>query len=404
MATRAAKVPPEEEILPATIPGTGGYIEEEEEQTPEDRVAEMLRGIGDDVRAKIIVFRKGKTSQEYVAEFAAGEFEEGGLELLRAYGPGQYTIHVRGVLPSGKIGLRARQVITIAEARAANPLAVMPGRAPSELASAFDAIAAGQRQMQETLVRIIDKPQADPNAAMMQAFTMMKLMREAMGIEAGPRTVEKSSLAETLENLTALRSMAKDIVGDGAGASSDDPMVKLIEVAGPLIGTISDAIKAKQNAAQPQAALPAVSMPAVFQAVPNAAPPNLETPAPPALNQKDGPDMNMQELAQAMLLKALLTRLLQFKANNAPMADAVDFVAEKLPDELLDILDLDGDVWWTMLCSAAPELVLPHKEWLYAVREGYLQLPADDEIGAENGGEKTAPQNGPGTSGAQSPG
>jgi hypothetical protein len=66
-------------------------------------------------------------------------------------------------------------------------------------------------------------------------------------------------------------------------------------------------------------------------------------------------------------LKSLITIATQ---GNAPQVGA-QFVYDKLPDELVELLFLDN--WFELLSAVAPEVV-PHQAWLTGARDGAMAL------------------------------
>jgi hypothetical protein len=77
-------------------------------------------------------------------------------------------------------------------------------------------------------------------------------------------------------------------------------------------------------------------------------------------------------------LKAYLKTLIGYALKDAPKEKAAQFVYDKLPDEIVELLGLDN--WFELLIEVAPE-AKPHEAYLTEVREKALAMfdDADDE-------------------------
>ena len=70
-------------------------------------------------------------------------------------------------------------------------------------------------------------------------------------------------------------------------------------------------------------------------------------------------------------LKAYLKTLTDMAVALTPVDKAADFVYDKLPDDLVEIMLLDN--WFDLLSGFAPG-VKPHEEWLRQVRDKAIAM------------------------------
>lgn len=70
-------------------------------------------------------------------------------------------------------------------------------------------------------------------------------------------------------------------------------------------------------------------------------------------------------------LKAYLKTLTDMAVALTPVDKAADFVYDKLPDDLVEIMLLDN--WFDLLAGFAPG-VKPHEEWLRQVRDKAIAM------------------------------
>jgi hypothetical protein len=79
-----------------------------------------------------------------------------------------------------------------------------------------------------------------------------------------------------------------------------------------------------------------------------------------------------------------MMKLLQMAKDKKSTDDGAEFIADKLPDEILPYLELPN--WFDILCSFAPDCA-NHREWLTESKEKADVLLAED-------GEPEPPQAG----------
>jgi hypothetical protein len=315
------------------------YDELDNEETPLDRLSVMLSDIAGDDRAELKVYKSINGALAYCKSYTPAEFENGSFELLRREcGPGKYELRLYGIGESGRFVVRARQPITIAE---------LPGiqsqepQQNNQLAIVLESMAKNQADMMRLLT---ERKDVDPMANMTSMLSMMGLMREAMGLNNQPQN-QKSSIGEIVDAIKELKS-ASEIV-NSEKSDNDSPMA--------MLGQITDLVKAgvlsQANKPQPQQVEFVQKNP--IQSQPQ---------------QND--DMNPVAL---MVAKSYIKQLIIFAEKKEPAQKGCDFIYDKLPDEMVDILALDN--WFDMLSELMPESV-PHKEWLTEARN--LALTAFD--------------------------
>ena len=79
----------------------------------------------------------------------------------------------------------------------------------------------------------------------------------------------------------------------------------------------------------------------------------------------------MNHMKYIFKLRAYLSALVDFAVKLAPPEKAAEFVVDKLPDEMLEIMELPN--WFEQLAAVAPE-VQKHEEYLRKVRDLALSM------------------------------
>lgn len=334
--------------------------EEPIEETPTDRVATLLSLASGDDRAYIACYRLSKGKMEWCKRYRPDEFEDGSFDLIRDdFGPGEYELRLYGTDPrSGKWAVRKRTRIEMADIPKRPDQAVLP----NGLSQVLTTIAQGQQQMLDALVQMKQAPQKDPMEEMTRMLSMMTAMREAMGLnQAQPAANSRSSIGEIVDAIKELRGAAAEVMPEKEEPGLMGMLPKVIEL-----------VAAGQQAQQGQPMVPMeptyqadlngvlspVTMPAAFQT----AQANPEQP-----NQDDD-DMNPMT---AFKLRGYLKTLVGYAQRNAPIEEAAQYVYEKIPDELIDIMELPS--WFSVLSAVASE-VRPHQDYLTQVRDAAIAL------------------------------
>ena len=332
-------------------------VEEDEpiEETATDRIAAMMSSANGDDRAEVKVYRINSGQLEYCRGYKPEEFESGNFDMIRErFGAGTYELRLYATDPnSKKFAVRRKHRITIVE----DKIESSGGGLGSGMAQVLQTIAQGQQQMLEALVSIKSAPAKDPMEEMTKMMGMMSMMREAMGLNQ-PQGREKSSIGEIVSAIRELRGAADEI------APQDKEPDGLMSVLPKMLELVSKGQQSQQEAQQ------AVHFPPVQL------PPSFQAPAPPEPQEQPQAQPQTQEesdmkMFTAIKLKSYLKTLIDLAVKKTPVTTAAEFVYEKIPDELIEIMALEN--WFDLLSFVAPD-VKDHKEWLQQVRDKALAM------------------------------
>lgn len=325
--------------------------DEPDDETSTDRISILLQAAQTDARSEVKVYRMAQGKFQYCRGFTPDEFEDGNLDMIRdRYGPGEYEIRLYATDPeTKKFCIRNKARVEIA-AEMLRPGAVEPATGFGQV---LQTIAQGQQQMLEALTR--QAPPKDPAEEMTKMLGMMKLMREAMGIDSAP--AQKSTIGEIVTAIKELKGAAREIIPNEKDDESD-PLA--------MAGKIISMVQATQAQPQPQP-MPMIALPPSLEPAPEPQPqPNPVDAIPSFENPED--ELNFLSM---LTLKAHLKSLIGFAVKNAPIEKAAQYVFERLPDDLLEIME--SDEWFTLLGQVAPE-TKDHKDYLEKVRAAALKL------------------------------
>jgi hypothetical protein len=331
----------------------------QEEETATDRVAALLQVAGGADRAEIKVYRMNSGQMEYCQGFKPSEFEEGNFDMLRdRFGAGEYQIRLYAEHPvHKKMCVRNSVKIKIAENRMDS---ASPGNLGNGMSQVLQTIAQGQQQMLEALVSIKSAPPKDSMEEMTKMLSMMTMMREAMGLNQ-PQGREKSSIGEIVSAIRELRGAADEIA-----PPQDKEPDGLMAVLPKMLELVSKGQQSQQEAAQ-AVHFPPVQLPASFQAPQQPEPQQAPQPQEQPATQEES-DMKMFTMIK---LKSYLKTLIDLAVKKTTVEQGAEFVYEKIPDDLIEIMALDN--WFDLLTFVAPD-VKEHKEWLQQVRDKALAM------------------------------
>jgi hypothetical protein len=375
MATRLQKIQQFEDeeaaqqYLPAEIP-------EDFEETATDRVASMLASINGMERSELKVYKIKDGALEYCQGFKPEQFEEGNFDLLRdRFGPGEFELRLYATHPqTRKFGIRSKLRVKMSEINRA----AVDHSLPSGLAQVLGTIASGQERMLDALVQMKQQPQKDPMEEMTKMLSMMTMMRQAMGMDNQPRA--GSSIGEIVDAIRELRSAADEV------APQRDEPESMMAMLPKVLDIVSAGMGKGQAQAQPEPEeIQPVQLPPTFYQQRQPQQSNEQGPAPPAApapqpviqDQQPQTEDEVNHLKYIFKLRAYLSALVDFAVKLAPAETAAQFVVEKLPDELIEIMELPN--WFEQLAHVAPE-VKKHEEYLRKVRDLALSMiDYDDE-------------------------
>jgi hypothetical protein len=199
---------------------------------------------------------------------------------------------------------------------------------------------------------------------MTRMLTMMTHMREAMGLNQQPQGREKSSIGEIVAAIRELRGAAEELTPQ----TEKEP--------DSLIGMLPKVLELVKTGQQAQQGMD----PGLGGMIPQGDPGAVLSPVtiPASMAQTPTEDEPVK-ITTAFKLRAYLKALIDMAKAKDPVSKAAQFVYEKLPDDLLDMMELPA--WFDMLASVAPE-VRDHREYITEVRNAALALlnqPEDDE-------------------------
>lgn len=378
MATRLQKIQQFEDeeavqqYLPAEIP-------EEIEETATDRVASMLAGINGLDRAELKVYKINQGSLEYCQGFKPEQFEEGNFDLLRdRFGHGEFELRLYATHPqTRKFGIRSKLRVKMSEVNKA----AMTDSLPSGLTQVLGTIANGQAQMLDALVQMKQQPQKDPMEEMTKMLSMMTMMRQAMGMDGQQRS--GSSIGEIVEAIRELRSAADEVSPQREEPESMMAMLpKVLDIVSAGMGKGQSQAQA-QVQPEPEA-FHQIELPPAFaqqvqqpQAQPQSEPQPAYQPNPEPVQTQPQTEEQMQFGKYLFKLRAYLSALVDMATRAIPPEKTAEFVVDKLPDELLEIMELPN--WFEQLAAVAPE-VKNHEAYLRQVRDLALgMLEFEDE-------------------------
>lgn len=329
--------------------------EEEEPETPADRIAVMLNSLSGDDKASVKLYRViGPNKYGWCEEYSTAEFEAGGLTMIRdKWGPGEYQIRLYAPHPiRGNACIRAKDNITVVESKTAP---VNAGTSP-ELAAMLKALAENQAAMLRALT---EKPPApDPMAQMTQMMGLMGVMRKAMGIDSN---APKSQISEIIAAVRELKGVSEEL-NPPKDPENADPL-------GAALPGLMEIIKAQmgQAPAAPQAPMAPVMLPPTIAVGPVA-----ENPQPLTPEEDD---------AMGMIHAYMKILCGMAKAGDATVETAAEMVYAQLPDEMIEVIK--SEQWWAQLAALAPQ-VAPHEAWFSKVRAAVLAMLAEDDADSNN--------------------
>jgi hypothetical protein len=359
------------EYLPAEIP-------EEIPETATDRVSAMLATASGLERSELKVYRLNQGSLEYCKGYKPDQFEDGNFDMLREqFGPGEYEMRLYGPHPvTKKFGVRNQVRIKFA-----HQTEIKHSELPSGLAQVLGTIANGQAQMLDALVQMKQQPQKDPMEEMTKMLSMMTMMRQAMGMDGQQRS--GSSIGEIVEAIRELRSAADEV-----SPQREEPE-SMMAMLPKVLDIVSAGMGKGQAQAEPEPEqFNQVQLPPAFaqapqqpQAQPQSEPQPAYQPNPEPVQTQPQTEEQMQFGKYLFKLRAYLSALVDMATRAIPPEKTAEFVVDKLPDELLEIMELPN--WFEQLAAVAPE-VKNHEAYLRQVRDLALGMLEFEDEGDDN--------------------
>lgn len=323
--------------------------EDDFEESATDRVATMIRAHNGDDRAILKVFRViGPNKYSACCDYSITEFEDKSYSLIRRdWGAGEFQIRLYGVHPQrGNFGVLAKENINI-EKMLSEPASQSQPSVPSELATVLASMADAQNRM---LAALTERPApVDPMAQMMQMFTLMKTMKEALGPS---ENTGKSNISEIVQAMREMREVSEEF-GPKA-AEPQDPLLAALP-------GMMELIKGAQKPAEAPIQFAPVSLPPMVAAQ------SLATSDPQAHQQAITDASANAQLDLPAMLRQLVTMA---KANVAP-EDVAPIVYQMAPDELFTVLR--DPTWFDALSGFMPEAGA-FKAWFIEVGKQTLAI------------------------------
>lgn len=334
--------------------------QDEPEESPLDRVATLLSYAAGDDRAYIAVYRLAKGQREWCRKYRPDEFDNESFDLIRSdFGPGEYELRLYATDPrTNKFVVRRSTRIAMAEP----PQRLGDASLPSGLSQVLATIANGQQQMLDALVQMKQAPPKDPMEEMTKMLGMMSMMREAMGLNQVQAAPARSSIGEIVEAIKELRGAAAEVMPEKEEATD-------------LMGMLPKVLELVQAGAAQQAPQGLPEGAALPTYSPEGGPVLSTVTLPPAFatQQEEPEEVNPLKLIK---LRGYLKTLVDYAEKATPVPEVARFVYEKLPDDLIDLMELS--TWFDLLAAVAPE-VKTHKDYLTQVRDAALALFNEDE-------------------------
>lgn len=336
--------------------------DDDEEREPGDRIAELIRESGVDSETSVRVYRRLPNSTKFAwcVNYTAGEFMAGDLGMIREqWGPGEYSLRVYG----GQRGIIAREDVVIAPP--SNPVAQPQGGVMQFPGQKTDIVQAIERMTEQnaTILQVLSQ-RVDPHQQMMQSLEMMRMMREAMGLNVAPPpsvppTSPTAVLGEVVAAVRAMREVSEEI--NPKAPDPENPMALLPA----FLDVVKTAIGNRGDAAVPPVALP----------------PSLAAPQPVDHQSNPISETENQDMG-VLVMRGIMRESLAMKERGDSIEKVAEFLADKLPDEVLPYLDLPN--WFEIAASFAPELKA-HEQWVRDVASTALQMlkePGPDSTAA----------------------
>jgi hypothetical protein len=208
------------------------------------------------------------------------------------------------------------------------------------------------------------------------------MMRQAMGMD-GQQSRAGSSISEIVGAIRELRSAADEV---SPQREEPETMMAMLPKVLDIVSAGMGKAQAQQQQQPEQPGFQPVQLPASFYQPEQSSEQVPETPTAPApgpipQNQQPQTEDEVNHLKYIFKLRSYLSALVDFAVKLAPAETTAQFVVDKLPDELIEIMELPN--WFEQLAQVAPE-VQKHEEYLRKVRDLALSMidyedePEDD--------------------------
>jgi hypothetical protein len=327
--------------------------DESEPETALSRVLARMKNGGEngESRAEVKIYRlKSDGSESYCMKCTPEEYDNQGDEMIRAaFGAGKYRVRVYGpqIKPGTQYGKFVRLCTELVE--------IEQSAAPIKSALMADTMNAAPSGVVDLLLKRLDQLEQNrnstPDVDFMATMERMAKLQQMLG-----GNKKEKSLLEQIQEMKALQEFQSDMRGDSGGEQNE-----LLGLASKVIGALQPAL-AQQ--AQPQdTSLPTVELPPSFQTTP----------------ELENAQVNT---AENFMLNITIGALIHAAVRNDDVNIHAPALYEKLPDEILDSLEMP--MWHDVLCELLPQRradLIQHRAWFDSLRLKIIQIDKEDASG-----------------------
>lgn len=296
---------------------------------------------------------------EYAQDLTRHQFDRPDMldTIRRTWGAGEYEFRLIG---SKGIIARRRQSV-------AQPLGPIPETATAPgsdaLAMVLQTIAQGQQRLLEAL-----QSRPDPMAQMTSMLGLAKLMREAFSqppAPAAPASDPLSMVREVMSVIKETRNAVKEIAEEEA-APPADPLAAIVPQALQALTSLTQSQGANNQPVQP---LAPIQIPQPVNIPP---PNNMQQ----TTEHQANPAPQVQETPEQMMIRGCIEDLCDMAARNDPIEKGGEYIADKVPDELLSYMD---NRYWFELVAGAYPIVKAHEDWIRKAKAHADTLLREDD-------------------------
>lgn len=330
----------------------------------ETQLGSLLDELGGETGVNINVYRmpgKGEKRQSFCFACTPGDFDVGGLltRIQNEFGGGDYMI-----VPRNATGMVRRLPVTIASSPKKEPAAIAQSQ-PDLAATIVQAVGAAMQPLIQPLAQLVQRPPSDPMQEMTRMFTLMRGMREAMGLTVPQVTTPapQTDLLGKLKEITELKQQLAALgFSDGEGGDGTTSLISLVTAFKEPLMEIVSKLAAQKAAAS---AMPAISHN------------NAQVPA-PGLPPQTGAATMPNPFAT---LQPYFAQLLQAARGGANPETTADMILDLTPDaqlpQLLELVQPEDSP--ARIVAVYPGFA-PFAEWLGALRFAILEAITEPEI------------------------
>ena len=344
----------------------------EPEETDEDnalsRVLSRVRTAPSDLRSEVRLHRvKSDGKLAYCAKFTVEEYDESGEELIRGtFGAGIYRVMVYG--PSLVDGSNYGKFV-----RLANQLVeIEPSLIPinSKTLGGDGSVQSNGIVMQMVIERLNQMQTRIEQGPINQSIDQMEMFEKFAKLQRmlGGNKQDKS-LLDQIREMEALKKFKDNLTGDESGDTKTPGMMD-------LAAQVLEILKPKLAEVGAQQVAPSISLPQSIAGAPE---------IPSQQDQQSQPMENENvNAAENFMGNVMLSALIKAAQRNDAIETHAPGMADKLPDEVLDILELP--IWFDSLTEMFPNqkpALIQYRPWFEQLRTRIIELTLEQP--PENG-------------------